>query len=67
MKNKLSITLLTWSVSGNIKFYSDIHVALVAVNIETTKGLKYYFWTYCNKFIPIQHYTTVAWNLQTMM
>jgi hypothetical protein len=68
MKNKPSITLLTCPISANInKFYSDIHLAIVAVNIETTQGLKYYFWKYCKKFIPFQHYITVAWNLHTMM
>jgi len=60
--------LLTWPISGNInKFYSDIHTVLVAVNIGTTQCLKYYFWKYCNKFVPIQHYIAVAWNLHTMM
>ena len=56
MKNKTSIMLLTWPLSGNTNtFYSDMYTALVAVNIETTQGLKYYCWKCCNKFIPIHH------------
>jgi len=38
MKNKPSIMLLTWPISGNInKFYSDIHTALMAVNIDNLR------------------------------